>query len=136
MIYEAINREILRAFILALSRQEYSESLQTQLHAISQQMQRDPALLEQPILLIQPLFDAHSNFQTAYDRACLELEQNNLTRTLDGPIKILQEASNAEITNSFKVICDDIDSIRAAQAQLNPKTSPWQKFQQLWQSSK
>jgi hypothetical protein len=132
MIYEAINREILRAFILALSHQEYSESLQAQIHAISQQMQSNPALLEQPILLIQPLLNSHPNFQTAYDRACSELEQKNLTRTLGGPIDFYSEASTAEITNVFKDVCGAADGIRRAQ-QLKPKPGFWQR---IWQPSK
>jgi hypothetical protein len=132
MIYEAINREILRAFILALSRQEYSESLQTQLHTISQQMQSNPALLEQPILLIQPVLDAHPNFKAAYDRACSELEQKNPTRTLGGPIDFYAEASTAEITNVFKDVCSAADSIRRAQ-QPQPKLGFWQR---IWQPSK
>jgi hypothetical protein len=136
MINESINRKTLSAFIVALADQEPSAPLQTQINSIGQQLQTNPTLLDQPILLLQPLLDAHPTLAAAYQAARQELSQNNPDRTLDGPIKILQEASNAEITNSFKVICDDIDSIRAAQAQLNPKTSPWQKFQQLWQSSK
>jgi hypothetical protein len=79
MISEAINRETLSAFIIALSRQEHSASLQTQLHQIGQQIQDDPALLEQPIVLIQPLLDAYPNLNTAYLQAGLELEQKTST---------------------------------------------------------
>jgi hypothetical protein len=131
MISEAINRETLSAFIIALSRQEHSASLQAQLHKISQQIQKDPALLEQPIILIQPLLDTYPNLNTAYSQASLELEKKNVNRSKGGPIKFLQESSTAEITNVFKVVCGDADSIRRAQQQTKP--SFWQK---LWQPSK
>jgi hypothetical protein len=131
MISEAINRETLSAFIVALSRQEHSASLQTQLHQIGQQIQDNPALLEQPIVLIQPLLDAYPNLNTAYLQAGLELEQKNVNRSKGGPIDFYKEASTAEITNVFKDVCGATDSFRRAQQQTQP--SFWQK---LWPSSK
>jgi hypothetical protein len=120
MISEAINRETLSAFIIALSRQEHSASLQTQLHQIGQQIQDDPALLEQPIILIQPLLDAYPNLNTAYLQAGLELEQKNVNRSKGGPIDFYQEASTAEITNVFKDIVQSTDSIHRAQQKTKP----------------
>jgi hypothetical protein len=131
MISEAINRETLSAFIIALSHQEHSASLQTQLHQIVQQIQHDPDLLEQPIVLIQPLLDAYPNLNTAYLQAGLELEQKNVNRSKGGPIDFYKEASTAEITNVFKDVCGATDSFRRAQQQTQP--SFWQK---LWPSSK
>ncbi len=120
MIYEAINREILSAFILATSRQEHSPSLQSQINSIGQQIQADPAILEQPIVLLQPILAAYPQLEAAYQQAASELEQKNINRTKGGPINFYSEASTAEITNVFKDVVQSTDSIRCAQQKTKP----------------
>lgn len=130
---ESINKKTLRAFLFALASQKQPTpaSLQTQLNEIGQQIQRDPTLLEQPVIdLIQPLLQAHPTLDSGYQAARAELSKVGGERTKSGPIDSLQEASTAEIINVFKDVVQSTDSIRQAKQQTKPS---WlQKLQGLF----
>jgi hypothetical protein len=133
MLYSQLSRDILSAFILALSRQDQPcpPNLQKELHALGLQIQADPTLLEQPMILLKALLNNHSTLQSAYDLARLDLEKDSITR--DSPIDFTQDSSD-ELVNSVKVIFTDIDPIIAANKKVNKPTSIWQKIQRLLRS--
>jgi hypothetical protein len=130
----SLSRETLGAFIIAITRQvrPFPTDLQAKIHELGQLIQANSQLLEQPIKLIRPLLATYPTLQLAYNQARVELEQNNSYRSKGGSIEVIKEATTAEITNSFKVICTADDSFVAAQKALNPDTNFLQKIQQLW----
>jgi hypothetical protein len=120
---EAINNKTLRAFLFALAQQKQPipAALQTQLNEIGQQIQQDPALLDQPVIdLIQPLLQAHPTLLSDYQVARAEINKVGGERVMGGPIDFYQEASTAEITNVFKAVLQSNDSIRSAQQKNKP----------------
>jgi hypothetical protein len=129
MSYSQLSRDILSAFLLALSRQDQPcpPSLQKELHALGLQIQANSTLLEQPMTLLNPLLHSHPTLQSAYDLARLEIENNSINR--DGPSEYTQ---GDELINSVKKIFTDIDPIIAANRLAYPSTSIWQKIQQIF----
>jgi hypothetical protein len=121
------------AFIMAIARQvrPLPADLQAKIHDLSQQIQANAQLLEQPIKLIRPLLTTYPILQLAYNQARVELEQNYSDHTNGELIEFIKGSTTAEIANSFKVVCTAADSFKAAKKELRPSTNLFQRIRKL-----
>jgi hypothetical protein len=113
--YPSLSCETMGAFIVAIARQvrPFPADLQAKIHDLSQQIQANAQLLEQPIKLIRPLLTTYPILQLAYNQARVELEQNYSDHSNGELIEFIRGATTAEIVNSFKVVCTAADSFKA-----------------------
>jgi hypothetical protein len=129
----SLSCETMGAFIVAIARQvrPFPADLQAKIHDLSQQIQANAQLLEQPIKLIRPLLTTYPILQLAYNQARVELEQNYSDHSNGELIEFIRGATNAEIVNSFKVVCTAADSFKAAKKELRPSTNLFQRIRKL-----